>query len=482
MGSGVSAPKKYRAPEAEEQLNTESAERSDYYAQRYLAGELYTGRFYRESGLQEVLTYKYEAPDGDVHVWRHAFDLKPFGRGEKVVTLYHYTDELAFSNVGNMEQTASELFASLVDERAHFGKGLYASQHEPAVWGSRLRILLNNYSNGNPLCPETKESRKRDNEWGNGRKSGHRAAFCIPLLVPCSIAYNIFERHTPDMAERTVKDSAGQERPITLGEDNQGRAVHRNRDVWVIRLETDGALQHAAADSDSVLELLRLRLQKLRALGDGEATAKCLLELARRCKGRGRYPEAEELNRECRKICEGILGPEHPLTLSSMNNLAAVLEASGQLAEAEPVYREVLEKSQATLGPEHPETLGILDSLAKLLYARGKLAEAEPLSREAVKKSRGKLGPEHRQTLVSVNNLAALLFARGKLSEAESLYREALEKSRAKMGEMHPETLISINNLATLLHACSRLKEAEPLYREALQKSRAKLGSDHPTR
>ena len=27
---------------------------------------------------------------------------------------------------------AAQLFASLVDERAHFGKGLYATQHEPA--------------------------------------------------------------------------------------------------------------------------------------------------------------------------------------------------------------------------------------------------------------------------------------------------------------------------------------------------------------
>ncbi|OLQ15585.1 Nephrocystin-3 [Symbiodinium microadriaticum] len=450
MGSGVSAPNKYKAPEA--QLNTQSAELSDYYAQRYLAGELYTGRCYREDGLGELLTYKYEAPDGDVHVWRHAFDLTPFGGGEKVVTLYHYTDELAFCNVGNMEQTASELFASLVDERAHFGKGLYATQHEPAVWGSRLRILLNNYSNGNPLCPEQQESRKRDLEWGDGRKAGHRAAFCIPLLVPCSIAYSIFERHTPDMAERTVKDSAGQERPIRLGEDNQGRAVHQNRDVWVIRLETDGALHHAAADADGVLS----------------------------CKGRGRYSEAEELNRECCKICPSKLGPEHPLTLTSMYHLAVVLEASGQLEEAEPLYREALEKRQATLGPEHPDTLGTLDSLAKLLYARGNLAEAEPLSREAVKKSRDKLGPVHRQTLTSINLLATLLFARGNLTEAESLFREALKKSRAKMGEMHPETLISINNLATLLHSCGRLEEAEPLYREALQKSRAKLGSAHP--
>ena len=54
------------------------------------------------------------------------------GPCEEVVILYHYTNELAFHNVGNLEQTAAQLFASLVDERAHFGKGLYATQHEPA--------------------------------------------------------------------------------------------------------------------------------------------------------------------------------------------------------------------------------------------------------------------------------------------------------------------------------------------------------------
>ena len=39
------------------------------------------------------------------------------------------------------------------------------------------------------------------------------------------------------------------------------------------------------------------------------------------------------------------LGEDHPDTLSSLNNLAALLKAQGQLAEAEPLYREALEKS-----------------------------------------------------------------------------------------------------------------------------------------
>ena len=36
-----------------------------------------------ESRVGELLTYKYEASDGDVMVWRHAFDLRAFGEQGK---------------------------------------------------------------------------------------------------------------------------------------------------------------------------------------------------------------------------------------------------------------------------------------------------------------------------------------------------------------------------------------------------------------
>ena len=57
-----------------------------------------------------------------------------------MVVLYHYTDDLAFQNVGNLEQTAAQLFASLAEERAHFGQGLYATRHEPA--DARLKFSV----------------------------------------------------------------------------------------------------------------------------------------------------------------------------------------------------------------------------------------------------------------------------------------------------------------------------------------------------
>ena len=44
---------------------------------------------------------------------------------------------------------------------------------------------------------------------------------------------------------------------------------------------------------------------------------------------------------------------------------------------------------QAKLGPDHPQTLTCLNDFAGLLKAKGHLEEAEPLYREALKKSPG---------------------------------------------------------------------------------------------
>ena len=109
-------------------------ELSTYFAGPYLRGELLEAAQYSNRGFGEVGTFEFDAPDGPVQVWHFAFDLRELVPDDKeLVVLYHYTDELAFRNVGNMEQSAAELYASLVDERAHFGQGVYATQHEPAA-------------------------------------------------------------------------------------------------------------------------------------------------------------------------------------------------------------------------------------------------------------------------------------------------------------------------------------------------------------
>ena len=68
----------------------------------------------------------------------------------------------------------------------------------------------------------------------------------------------------------------------------------------------------------------------------------------------GKYSEAEKEHRAVLAIQEHVLGPKHPDTLRSRNNLANALQNQGKYSEAEKELRLVLPVEERVLGPEHP--------------------------------------------------------------------------------------------------------------------------------
>jgi tetratricopeptide (TPR) repeat protein len=52
---------------------------------------------------------------------------------------------------------------------------------------------------------------------------------------------------------------------------------------------------------------------------------------------RGQFWEAEPLWISALALCEQLLGPEHPDTLSSLNNLAILYDDQGKYEQAEPL-------------------------------------------------------------------------------------------------------------------------------------------------
>jgi len=55
-------------------------------------------------------------------------------------------------------------------------------------------------------------------------------------------------------------------------------------------------------------------------------------------------------------IHEEVLGPCHPNTAYSLNNLAALYWAQGKLEEAKPLYKQALEIFIQVLGLDHTNT------------------------------------------------------------------------------------------------------------------------------
>jgi tetratricopeptide (TPR) repeat protein len=116
---------------------------------------------------------------------------------------------------------------------------------------------------------------------------------------------------------------------------------------------------------------------------------------------------------------------------------------------AEPSFRRALTGCERVLGPEHPDTLTIVNNLAFLMYSKGDYAAAKPLLRRALAGRERVLGPEHPDTLGSVHNLAAFLYSEGDYPAAEPLYRSAVEgllKMSRELGRAHPNLLNFVGN------------------------------------
>jgi serine/threonine protein kinase len=174
------------------------------------------------------------------------------------------------------------------------------------------------------------------------------------------------------------------------------------------------------------------------------------------------------------------LGPDHPATLTVMNDLAMAYQEAGLASDAVGLMKETLTLQRVKLGADHPETLNSMNNLAAAYFAAGKVSEAGTLWEETLALMKNKLGRDHPETLRTMQNLAVAHHDAGQLAKAIPLYRETLELQQTKLGRDHPDTLSTTNGLAMAYRFDGRSSEALPLFEETFKLRKAKLGADHP--
>jgi CHAT domain-containing protein/Tfp pilus assembly protein PilF len=234
-------------------------------------------------------------------------------------------------------------------------------------------------------------------------------------------------------------------------------------------------------------ESLHYRVVAIHEKTLGEAhpiTATSLSNLGNVLYLQGKFKQAEAVHRRALALREKILGAEHPDTATSMNNLANVLQEQGKdellspsearaqarfnlqaYSETESLFRKALAIQERTLGPEHPATANTLNNLSTYLDRRGRPEEAEPLQRRALAILDKSLGPLHPDTAAMLTTLALMLDRQGKLIESEALYRKAVEIAR-QAG--NPRILLlNSSRLGYALAKRGRYHEALPFYKEA---------------
>ena len=194
----------------------------------------------------------------------------------------------------------------------------------------------------------------------------------------------------------------------------------------------------------------------------------------------GRLDKAIALYEQTLEDSIRILGPDHPDTLTARNNLAGAYRASGRLEEAITLYEQVFSGRSRVLGPDHRSTLTSRDELAGAYREAGRFDEAITLKKQILADAMRIMGADSPGASAARNNLAATYRDAGKLDEAITLYQENLDDVTRVMGPHHPETLASRHRLAGAYRDAGRLHEAIPLFEQNLEDRTRTLGLDHP--
>jgi len=124
-------------------------------------------------------------------------------------------------------------------------------------------------------------------------------------------------------------------------------------------------------------------------------------------------------------IRERVLGPDHPDTSHSLNNLAALYDNQGKYEQAEPLYQRALAIRERVLGAEHPDTALSLYWLAFIYSRKGEYEQSEKFYVRTLKIYEKALPPDHPYIAGALENYASLLRKMNRTTEAEPLEERA---------------------------------------------------------
>ena len=175
-----------------------------------------------------------------------------------------------------------------------------------------------------------------------------------------------------------------------------------------------------------------------------------------------------------------VLGPDHPSTLTSRFNLAGAYRASGRLDKAITLYEQVFTGRSRVLGPDHRSTLTSRDQLTDTYWEAGRLDEAITLKKQILDDALRIMGPDSPGASTARLNLAATYRDAGRLDESITLHQENLADVARIMGFDHPDALTARNRLAVAYRDAGRLDEAIPLFEQNLTDVTRLAGPDHP--
>jgi tetratricopeptide (TPR) repeat protein len=145
------------------------------------------------------------------------------------------------------------------------------------------------------------------------------------------------------------------------------------------------------------------------------------------------------------------------------------------------LFEETLKRSKVKPGPEHPDTLTIMNNLGRAYEDAGRLSDAQVLFEATLKARQAKLGSNHPLTRESFAILAINYIAAGQTEKGTRLLHDALAADRRLLGVDHPRLASRLAVVGNELVRRRIYSEAEAVLREALKIQEAQLPADWNT-
>jgi tetratricopeptide (TPR) repeat protein len=273
---------------------------------------------------------------------------------------------------------------------------------------------------------------------------------------------------------------------VLLADPVQRYAYEREADHLFQVGDIEGALKsllarHAASPRDNLLRWMSWQEAIFNQLGpDHPGTLTTRNNIAAWTGDCGDAREALRLFSELLPYRERVLGPDHPGTLTTRNNIAAWTGDCGDAREALRLVSELLPDQERVLGADHPSTLITRNNIASWYGDCGDAREALRLFSELLPDQERVLGADHPGSLRTRNSIASWTRDCGDAREALRLFSELLPDQERVLGADHPDTLRTRNNIASCTGECGDAREALRLLSELLPDRERVLGADHP--
>jgi tetratricopeptide (TPR) repeat protein len=192
------------------------------------------------------------------------------------------------------------------------------------------------------------------------------------------------------------------------------------------------------------------------------------------------YTQAENCFQRSLTLRERALGPDHPIVISGINNLAASYVARGALDEAEPLLQRAMAVTLKRVEATQAELAVNLNNLVRVHVKRSDYARAEPLLLHLLALKRP-LGPDHPDVAAVLVTLAKLRFSMGRPAEAERLWRRVLAVRERSLPAGDLMIAGTMDGLADTCAAQGKRAEELEFRERSLVVREAALGSVHPS-